>query len=195
MGRAVLSPFLAGLVLAGCGGGGEDRVATVTVPTQTTERRPAPSSPLTPPGSAQDPLLAPRGIPRVGLEAADPAEVRVLDRWLRAIRQGRTDSAARLFAPDAKVQNGTPVLTLRTPAEREAWVASLPCGARIADVEAARGYLVVVYELTDRAGADCGSGVGGSARGAVKVEGGKIAEWYRLEELPRVGRDVPGVSA
>lgn len=191
--RLAVLTLLTAVVLAGCGGGKEESASTT--PTQTTERRPSPAPvPTPPPTGSTDPLSAPRSVPRVGLEDADPADVRVLERWLRAIRQGRIASAARLFAPDAKVQNGTPVLTLKTAQDREAWTAALPCGARIASVSAARGYLVVDYELTQRAGADCASGAGSPARGAVKVVGGKIAEWYRLED-PRSADGGGGVQA
>ena len=176
--RLAVATLVLCAVVAGCGGG-EDPAPEAEVFTQTTERRPSPA-PAPAPGTS--PLEAPASVPREGTEAADPEQVDVLARWLKALREGRDDSAARLFALPSKVQNGTPVLTLKTEVDRFVFGHTLPCGAKIDAVKAARGYLVVEYVLTERVGGDCGSGVGGRARGAVKVVGGKITEWYRLPE-------------
>jgi hypothetical protein len=43
-------------------------------------------------------------------------------------------------------------------------------------------YTIVKFKLTKRPGGDCGTGVGGSARGAIRVARGKIKEWYRLPD-------------
>ena len=47
---------------------------------------------------------------------------------------------------------------------------SLPCGAVATAMGGAGAYTIVKFRLTKRPGGVCGSGVGGTARGAIRVE-------------------------
>ena len=113
--------------------------------------------------------------------------------WADALRRGDVAAASARWAVPAKVQNGTPVIELRSRAAVRLFNASLPCGALVTGSAAApRGYTIVTVRLTRRRGGDCGSGAGASARTAIRVRGGGIVEWYRLPEDPDGPRPGPG---
>jgi hypothetical protein len=105
--------------------------------------------------------------------------------WAAAVRHADFSRAADLFAIPALVQNSSPVVRLPTRSLVIGWNASLPCGATVSHVAGANGFAIVDFRLTRRPGADCGTGVGATARGAIRVRDGHIAEWYRLPDLPR----------
>jgi hypothetical protein len=153
-----------------CGGGDGDR------PQRTTRAGPSPS--------ARDPLALPPQVPQEATGPADRSAVRVIRRWLATLRRGDTRGAARFFALPSRFQNGTPVLTVDSEVERVAINEALPCGARMASAGGAGAYTIVGYVLERRPGGDCGSGVGARARGAIRVAGGRITEWYRLPDAP-----------
>jgi hypothetical protein len=167
------------IALAGCGGGHSS-----TTPTTATlaDRQAAPQrSELDPPLSVPD-------------RATGPARAearRVINAWLRALRHGQVKRAAHYFALPSKFQNATPVLTVDTEAERIAVNLSLPCGAKAREMGGAGAYTIVKFELTKRPGADCGTGVGGTARGAIRVERRRIKEWYRLPDQPGSRQQAP----
>jgi hypothetical protein len=176
MRRAVVLLVLT--ALAGCGGGGH---AATT-----------PERPRTPPASSNADLRLPAHVPRRAEGAADRASVRVIARWLRVLRRGEEARAARFWATGAKFQNATPVLTIDTPIEKLAIQKSLPCGARIKTAGGPAPFVVLVFVLTERRGGNCGSGVGHTARGAIRVSGGRIIEWYRLPDDP--GQNQPDAA-
>lgn len=155
--------------LTGCGGGQSKRA--------TTSHRIAPTN-------ANADLLIPEHVPRQARGAADPAAVRVIARWLLALRTGHEARAARYWATGAKFQNDSPVLTIDTPLEKLAIQRSLPCGAKIKNAAGPAPFVVLVFVLTQRPGGICRSGAGHTARGAIRVADGKIVEWYRLPDDP-----------
>src|SRR4051794_121387 len=61
---------------------------------------------------------------------ADPAAVRVIDAWTKALDKGDIDAAARYFAIPADTQNGI-ALRLRSRDDARAFNQSLPCGAKL----------------------------------------------------------------
>jgi limonene-1,2-epoxide hydrolase len=155
--------------LAGCGG---------TRHTTTTTANTAPATTRVP-----DPALQlPAHVPRQASGPADPAAVRVIAAWLRALRSGDEARAARFWATGAKFQNATPVLVIRTPVEKLAIQRSLPCGARIHRAAGPAPFVVLVFVLTQRPGGNCAGGAGQLARGAIRVLNGRIVEWYRLPD-------------
>jgi hypothetical protein len=166
------------VALAGCGGGHSTTATTTTL----AERQPAPQrSELDPPLSVPD-------------RATGPARAearRVINAWLRALRHGEVKRAAHYFALPSKFQNATPVLTVDSEAERIAVNLSLPCGATAREMGGAGAYTIVTFKLTERPGADCGTGVGGTARGAIRVERSRIKEWYRLPDKPGLRQQAP----
>lgn len=195
---ACLLPLAAALValggglLAGCGGG--DRTVTLQDRPGTRTLATPPSAPPLPPAAFQ----VPRGVPRVSDGSpTDAVSRRVIRKWLSALRQGDIPRAARFFAVPSKVQNGTRVLTLGSARARVAFNAAFPCGARATKLErGGRGFTIVEFVLTQRAGADCGSGTGNGARSAIRVTRGHIVEWYRLDDLPLPGAQpaAPGTT-
>ena len=167
------------IALAGCGGG---HSSTTTTTTTLADRQAVPQrSELDPPAS-------------VPYRATGPARAearRVINAWLRALRRGNVKRAAHYFALPSKFQNVTPVLTVDSEQERIAINLALPCGAKAVAMGGAGAYTIVKFKLTKRPGGDCGSGVGGTARGAIRVEGGKIKEWYRLPDQPGGAQQAP----
>ncbi len=179
------------LAAAGCGGSGP------TAP-------PAPRSAATTPAPAQgtgiDPaVLPPRSVPRRATGAADPASVRVIQRWLRALRHGQIARAAALFALPSRFQNGTPVLHLDTRTEALAVTVSFPCGAVATRFAGAGAYTLVRFRLTSRTNGDCRGAEGNTTGGAIRVVGGRIRDWFRLydaDELqPQPAAIDPGTQA
>jgi hypothetical protein len=169
---------------AGCGGGGSKATASSTA-TRPLLSQPAPTPPPVP--KPPDPRAVPRRVPQVGTETADASAKRVIDAWLARLRRGDLDGAAALVADGSHVQNGTPVLTLRTRAARRAWVGSFGCGATAVSYGARRGYTIVGFLLTARRGGDCQGAAGRPARSAIEVRRGRIVSWYRLpDEAPRL---------
>lgn len=190
------------IALAGCGKDAAPERAS-TAPSASTAPEPespsaAPTTPgdqTVPPGRSvpepapdpQDPLeqLIPRGIPRVANgKPADPVQLAVVQRWLKALQRGNVSAAADAFADGAIVQNTLPPARLPDRAARLDFNRGFPCGAELVDASSVRGYLVVTYRLTGRTGSQC-DGPGGGAAGAIRVKDGRIVEWYRLADPPQ----------
>jgi hypothetical protein len=167
----------AALLAAGCGGSSSDgeQARTQTVPQR----------------DDGNPLELPANVPLKPSGKADAGQASVIRAWSGAMRAGDVVRASALWAVPAKVQNGTPVLTLPDRAHVLIFNAALPCGSVVtATGGAARGFTIATFRLTRRRGADCGSGTGNTARTAIRVRDGKIAEWYRLPDDP----DAPGLD-
>jgi hypothetical protein len=163
---------------AGCGGGEEP----IVDPSDTTPGSPPRTTETTP---AESPLALPRSVPQRATRPADPASARVIRRWLAALNRGDVTRAAHFFALPSKFQNtGTPVLTVDSERERIAINLSLTCGARAIETGGSGRYTIVTFRLIERPGGDCGTGTGGTARGAILVSRGRIREWYRLPDEP-----------
>ncbi|MGH2918810.1 MAG: hypothetical protein ACRDLS_09490, partial [Solirubrobacteraceae bacterium] len=117
--------------------------------------------------------------------------IEVIRGWSEALRTGDIDRAAAFWGLPAKIQNATPVLTLRTVDDVRAFNLSLTCGAILTAAGKAKQFTILKMRLTQRRGANCGSGVGRQARTAIRVEDGKIVEWYRLPDDPEAPRSAP----
>ena len=153
-------------VLAGCGGSTKKSATTTT------------------PRDPNADLKIPAHVPRRAVGEPDARSVKVIAHWLRTLQRGDETGATRYWATGAKFQNSTPVLTIDTPIEKLAIQKSLPCGAKIKEAGGPKPFVVLVFTLTQRVGGDCGSGVGHTARGAIRVAHGQIVEWYRLPDDP-----------
>jgi hypothetical protein len=163
----------------GCGG---DERPTANSSDTTPGTPPVTTETTTP---AASPLDLPRTVPDRATGPADRASTRVIRRWLAALNRGDVTRAAHFFALPSKFQNtGTPVLTVDSERERIAVNLSLTCGARAIETGGAGRYTIVTFRLIDRPGGDCGTGTGGTARGAILVARGRIREWYRLPDEP-----------
>lgn len=174
-GRFAAAAVAATLVVAGAGCGSGAKPATTTA----AEVQPGPAPP------ERTPFDLPADVPDRATGPARAASRRVIVGWLRALRGGHVERAAHYWALPSKFQNATPVLTIDTERERIAVNQALPCGAKATAMGGAGDYTIVSFVLTKRPGGDCGSGVGGTARSAIRVDGDRIAEWYRLPDEPQ----------
>jgi hypothetical protein len=112
---------------------------------------------------------------------ADPEDVRVIDDWSDALREGDVEGAADYFALPSIAQNGTPPIPLETRGQVVAFNEALPCGAELVEAEQQDEFVIATFELTERPGeGECGAGVGNEAKTAFLIEDGLIAEWRRV---------------
>jgi hypothetical protein len=178
--RSVVALLVSAMALAACGGGSSPpKVATAdTSPGNGTGTQTQ---------SVPSDLQVPKSVPQRATGPASRSSTRVIRRWLAALDRGDVARAAHYFALPSKFQNfGTPVLHIDSEDERIAVNLSLTCGARAERTGGAGAYTIVLFRLIERTGpgGGCGSGVGGTARGAILVSGGLIREWYRLPDDP-----------
>ena len=136
--------------------------------------------------------------PVVPAAAGSSGDVPVIRAWSQALARGDVAAAAAYFATPSSVQiaPGQPVAVVRTGADARAVNLALPCGARLLDARRVGGYLDALFVLMRRPGADCGAGVGGTARVAFVIRAGKIAVWRRIADEPGdAARAAPGFRA
>jgi hypothetical protein len=111
---------------------------------------------------------------------ADAADVEVIDEWARTLQDGDVEGAAEFFALPSLAQNG-PTLRIESAEDAELFNASLPCGATLVEATPEGELTIATFRLTERPGpGTCGSGTGGEAQTAFKIEDGKIVEWRRV---------------
>lgn len=184
---AVLFAILVGAV--GCGGGDSERRAA-SVPT--VSARPDGSSGRAPTDTeVRRALRLPERVPLRATGDAPGEEAAVVRRWLEALSDGRVREAAALFAIPSRFQNFSSVALIRSARQALTVTSSLPCGARVEEITGADGYVLYQATLTDRPGGACGQGVGGVVRGAVKVQEGRMTEWYRLPDAQAAPDGLP----
>jgi hypothetical protein len=183
VGRSAAAALLALSVAAAVGCGGSAKSSTSPRP-QTVATDPGPTPPISD-------LALPPGVPDQPTGPAADAARRVINNWLKALRHGDVKRAAHYFALPSKFQNATPVLTVNSESERIAVNVSLSCGAVATQMGGAGVYTIVKFRLTKRPGGNCGTGVGGTVRGAIRVERRRIKEWYRLPDQPGGQQQAP----
>lgn len=187
MRRLLLPLAVLALIAVGCGGSGGDRTTSgaaaaaprATVPPSTT----APAAPA--PEDPNDPFALPGKVPTTGTAPARGGDADVIRRWSAALTRGDVTRAADYFAQPSEIQNASPVITLRTRADRREFNGTLTCGSVPTRFRAAKGYTIVTFKLLERRGGACGPAVGARAYVAIRVRRGHIEEWYRLTEPPR----------
>jgi hypothetical protein len=173
----------AGIVVAGCGGGGATHTSKTGVPAKPIQALPHPKGG----GSGFVPAPSPTGNP------ASQLEIAVIRGWADALRRGDVHAAGAYFGlpsemipgPDSK--GDAVVLTLRTRAQAAAAQSTLPCGAKFLSADQRGRYVNALFRLTGRlgpGGSDCGSGAGLTARTNFVISGGRIIEWIRAPDDP-----------
>jgi len=167
--------LLAAGLLAACGGSDSD---------QTGQGRATPGAP-------SDPLALPANVPVQSEGPGERRAIEVIRGWSEALRMGDIDGASSFWRLPAKIQNQTPVLTLRSRDDVRAFNLSLTCGAILTAAGKAKEFTILKMRLAQRRGADCGSGVGKPARTAIRVQDDKIVEWYRLPGDPDAPMPAP----
>lgn len=181
VGRSAVA-LLAALTVAAAAGCGASHKTSTEPPVAVND--PGPTPPISD-------LALPPGVPDESTGPATTAARQVINNWLKALRHGDIKRAAHYFALPSKFQNATPVLTVNNEQERIAVNVSLSCGAVATEMGAAGVYTIVTFRLTERKGGNCGTGVGGKARGAIRVERRHIKEWYRLPDEPGGAQQAP----
>lgn len=181
VGRSAVA-LLAALTVAAAVGCGASHKTSTTPPVPVND--PGPTPPISD-------LALPPGVPDESTGPATTAARHVINNWLKALRHGDIKRAAHYFALPSKFQNATPVLTVNSEQERIAVNVSLSCGAVATEMGGAGAYTIVTFRLTKRPGGNCGTGVGGKARGAIRVERRHIKEWYRLPDEPGGAQQAP----
>ncbi|MEA2298719.1 MAG: hypothetical protein QOF77_1655 [Solirubrobacteraceae bacterium] len=114
--------------------------------------------------------------------------------WAQALARGDVAGAGAYFATPSRVQIAPdqPVATVASAADARALNAMLPCGARLLDARPVARYIDALFLLGTRPGAAC-NGIGGTARVAFVIQGGKIAVWLRIADEPGdAARAAPG---
>ena len=124
----------------------------------------------------------PGGAPGAGTPArpARPQDTRIIRSWADTLRAGRVSAAADHFTVPALVENGSPLMELRTRASVTAFNGALPCGARLIDTRGVGRYTIATFRLTERPDGNCGPGTGAKAATAFRFRDGKIEEWRRV---------------
>jgi hypothetical protein len=182
VGRSAAAALVALSLVAATGCGGAKKTSTPSP-----QQAASDLAPLAP----KDDLALPPGVPDRATGPATDASRRVINNWLKELRHGHIKAAAHFFALPSKFQNATPVLTINSEQERIAVNTSLSCGAVATAMGGAGAYTIVRFRLTKRPGGVCGTGVGGTARGAIRVERRLIKEWYRLPDQPAGRQEAP----
>jgi hypothetical protein len=124
------------------------------------------------------------------MATVSPAE-KVIRGWAESLRSGNVKRAATYFAVPSTVSNSGTPLKLQTRAEAEFFNTTLPCGAKVVRTKAiAHGFTLATFQLTERPGEGvCGPGTGDTARVAIRVRKGKITDWRRAADLPRIAQE------
>lgn len=118
---------------------------------------------------------------------ADPGDLAVIEGWSRTLSDGDVEGAAGYFAIPSTAENGGLRIEIRSDDDAITFNDSLPCGAEVIAAETDGDVTTATFELSDRPGGDCGSGAGGEAATAFRIEDGEIVDWRRVE--------VPGGTA
>ena len=124
---------------------------------------------------------------------ANPADVKVIDGWVTALRHGNVDAASKYFAIPSTAQNGAILARIRSLDDARRFNESLPCGARLVRADSAGEFTTATFRLTERPGPGiCGPGVGGVAKTSFVIRDGKIVQWRRVGAG---GQQAPSQSA
>jgi SnoaL-like protein len=107
---------------------------------------------------------------------------RVARSWSAALNAGDNARAAELFAPDARVVQGSFVERLRTEADAVRWNSALPCSGHITGVEEDGDTVTATFVLGPRKGSPCDA-PGATATAQFTVRHGKIVLWRQLPDV------------
>ena len=96
-----------------------------------------------------------------GCGAGPPSAESVVRAWSQALNQDDNQTAAKMFAPGAKVVQAGGVLTLHTHGDAVAWNAALPCSGRILSIHSKGNIATATFLLGDRPHSQCDGPVEG----------------------------------
>jgi hypothetical protein len=163
------------LALAACGSS-TDRLDLRTPGARTGT---LPTATLAPPPTATP---TPKAKPKPKRARISADERHVIKAWSDALRHGHVTAAARYFSIPSVVQNGFPAF-LTSRAEIRQFNRNLSCGAKLLSVRRGAAHAVLAtFRLTDRPGADCGTGTGALSAAKIIVRRHLIIEWLRADD-------------
>jgi hypothetical protein len=169
--------LIAAVVLAGCG---EEATRGPDYSLRTPKQR-----------VGAEALTAPYPRPNRKVTAGEAEQLRpVLSGWTEALTAGDDQRAARYFTVPTIWAQGDPV-ELRSAEQVLAYNRSLPCGAKVLEVQQDGRYVVATLRLRQRPGGRC-SDVGELLRVAFVVRSGKFTE---LRQIPDTRGAPPGPSS
>ena len=111
---------------------------------------------------------------------ADAEDLQVIEDWSRTLSDGDVEGAAGYFAVPSTAENGGLRIDIRSSHDAIAFNESLPCGAEVIAADTDGDVTTATFRLADRPGGDCGSGAGGEAATAFRIEDGEIVDWQRV---------------
>jgi limonene-1,2-epoxide hydrolase len=101
--------------------------------------------------------------------------------WSDALRANDNGRAARLFAKDAVVIQGSLARTFHTRAQAVDWNARLPCSGKVVSVQQRGSTATATFRLGNRKGSPpCGDPPGAEVVVVFVVEDGKIILWDQI---------------
>jgi hypothetical protein len=142
-------------------------------------------------------LTAPARTPTPKRARITADERRIIKGWSDALRRGHVAAASRYFSIPSVVQNGVPAF-LTSRAEVRQFNRGLSCGAKLLGARRGAAHAVLAtFRLTNRPGADCGTGTGSLAAVRIIIKRHLIIEWLRADDqvdpaiAARVGAPTP----
>ena len=140
-----------------------------------------PAATLAPAPTAK-PTPKPTATPKPKRARISADERHVIRGWSEALRHGHVTAAARYFSIPSVVQNGFPAF-LTSRAEVRQFNRGLSCGAKLLSVRRGEAHAVLAtFRLTNRPGAECGTGKGSLAAAKIIVRRHLIIEWLRADD-------------
>jgi limonene-1,2-epoxide hydrolase len=114
--------------------------------------------------------------------SAFPSADQVARDWSAALNSGDNEAAAKLFAKDARIEQGSYALRFHTLAQAIHWNAALPCSGRITSVHTDGDTTTATFVLGPREDSPCDA-PGASAAAQFTVRDGKIVLWRQLPDV------------
>jgi limonene-1,2-epoxide hydrolase len=113
-----------------------------------------------------------------GCGSGSPSAESVVRAWSQALNVDDNNTAASLFAPDARVVQSGQVIVLRTRQDALAWNSALPCSGRILSIKSRGQTATATFLLGNRPHSRC-DGPGEHATAIFRVVRGKIVLWHQ----------------
>jgi limonene-1,2-epoxide hydrolase len=113
-----------------------------------------------------------------GCGNGSPSAESVVRAWSEALNHDDNNTAASLFANDAKIVQAGQVITLRNRHDALAWNSALPCSGRILSIKSRGETATATFLLGNRKHSRC-DGPGEHATAIFKVVRGKIVLWHQ----------------
>jgi limonene-1,2-epoxide hydrolase len=113
-----------------------------------------------------------------GCGSGPPSTESVVRAWSQALNQDDNNTAASLFAPNARVVQGNTVIRLKTHHDAVEWNSALPCSGLITSIHSRGQIVTATFKLGDRPKSRC-DGPGQRVTAIFRVVDGKIVLWHQ----------------